>query len=169
MSGEAMNKKSIFERFFKADLLRLVNDPVVNVRLSLAKIIRHHFLNQNGGNKSHLILSIGEFVFDIEVNDAVRILKKDKSVDVVDLVEDIKTFPMNEDKDVIIEEFMQRLDNLMQKKESRNEDKIKLEKELHIDDIIEESKVPRKTNLDSQVRTSIYTNDFKNMESDSNE
>lgn len=40
-----MNKKSIFERFFKADLLKLVKDPVSNVRLSLAKIIRHHFLN----------------------------------------------------------------------------------------------------------------------------
>lgn len=51
------------------------------------------------------------------MNDAVRILKKDKSVDVVGLVQDIQTFPMNEDKDVLIEEFMERLDNLMKKKD----------------------------------------------------
>jgi hypothetical protein len=40
MAGEAMNKKDIFEKHFKADMLSLVNDKVSNVRLSLAKILR---------------------------------------------------------------------------------------------------------------------------------
>lgn len=45
MCGEAMNKKELFEKHFKADMLALVNDKVVNVRLSLAKVLRHHFIN----------------------------------------------------------------------------------------------------------------------------
>jgi hypothetical protein len=40
-----MTKKELFERDFKQDMLRLVNDPVSNVRLCLARVIRHHFLN----------------------------------------------------------------------------------------------------------------------------
>lgn len=60
-------------------MLLLVNDKVSNVRLTLAKVLRHHFLNEISG----------AFVFDIEVNDAVRLLKKDKSVDVRSFVEDI--------------------------------------------------------------------------------
>jgi hypothetical protein len=45
MCGEAMMKKELFERDFKADMLSLVADPVSNVRMALAKILRHHFLN----------------------------------------------------------------------------------------------------------------------------
>jgi hypothetical protein len=33
MCGEAMKKKELFEREFKADMLSLVNDRVSNVRL----------------------------------------------------------------------------------------------------------------------------------------
>lgn len=69
MCGEAMMKKELFERDFKSDMLSLVVDPVTNVRMALAKVLRHHFLNQTNG----------PFVFDNEVNDAVRILKKDRS------------------------------------------------------------------------------------------
>lgn len=49
MCGEAMNKKELFERLFKADLLSMVNDRVSNVRLALAKVLRHHFINQING------------------------------------------------------------------------------------------------------------------------
>jgi len=45
MCGEAMNKKEIFEKYLKADMLTLVNDKVVNVRLALARVLRHHFIN----------------------------------------------------------------------------------------------------------------------------
>jgi hypothetical protein len=72
MCGETMMNKDLFERHFKADMLRMVNDPVSNVRLSLARVIRHHFLTQIDG----------PFVFDEEVNDAVKIMKLDKSKDV---------------------------------------------------------------------------------------
>lgn len=49
MCGEAMNRKDLFERHFKADMLALVNDKVSNVRMSLAKVLRHHFINQISG------------------------------------------------------------------------------------------------------------------------
>ena len=49
MCGEAMNKKELFERHFKADMLQMVNDKVSNVRMSLAKVLRHHFINQING------------------------------------------------------------------------------------------------------------------------
>jgi hypothetical protein len=88
MCSETMMRKDLFERSFKPDLLSLVNDRVSNVRLTLAKILRHHFLNQINGT----------FVFDMDVNDAVRILKKDNSYDVRSFVEDIQTFPINEDR-----------------------------------------------------------------------
>ena len=50
MCGEAMNKKEIFEAHFKADMLSMVTDKVSNVRMSLAKVLRHHFINQINGN-----------------------------------------------------------------------------------------------------------------------
>ena len=76
MCGETMMRRDMFERNFKADMLKLVADPVSNVRLCLAKVLRQHFLDHINGL----------FVFDIEVNDAVRLLKKDTSIDVVSLV-----------------------------------------------------------------------------------
>lgn len=44
MCSEAMMKKDLFERCFKVDMLMMVNDKVSNVRLTLAKVLRHHFL-----------------------------------------------------------------------------------------------------------------------------
>lgn len=44
-----MTKKDLFERHFKADMLSMVNDKVSNVRMSLAKVLRHHFINQING------------------------------------------------------------------------------------------------------------------------
>lgn len=45
MCGEAMMKKELFETNLKSDFLSLVVDPVSNVRMTLAKVLRHHFLN----------------------------------------------------------------------------------------------------------------------------
>lgn len=38
---------------------------------------------------------IGAFVFDPEVNEAVRLLKRDRSADVREPVADLQTFPIN--------------------------------------------------------------------------
>lgn len=51
MCQETMQNKDLFERCFKVDMLSLVADPVSNVRMSLAKVLRHHLLNTiNGKN-----------------------------------------------------------------------------------------------------------------------
>jgi hypothetical protein len=76
-----MQKKEIFEKYFKHDFLLLATDRVVNVRICVARTLRHHFLKEISG----------EFVFDNECNDAVRVLKLDKCDDVTFLVGDIET------------------------------------------------------------------------------
>ena len=53
MCSEAMMKKELFERCFKVDMLSLVNDPVSNVRMALARVLRHHFLNQFNGKSKY--------------------------------------------------------------------------------------------------------------------
>ena len=45
-TGKMMQKKQIFEKYFKNDFLSLVNDRVPNVRILLAKALRHHFLKE---------------------------------------------------------------------------------------------------------------------------
>ena len=54
------------------------------------------------------IYSIGAFVFDQDVNDAVRLLKRDRSADVREHVFDIQTFPMNSDSsaDLVLADFV---------------------------------------------------------------
>ena len=79
MCGEAMNKKELFEKYFKYEMLSLVGDRVPNVRMCLARVLRQHFLGHVNG----------AFVFDQDVNDAVRLLKKDRSQDVREYVFDI--------------------------------------------------------------------------------
>jgi len=54
----------------------------------MAKVLRHHFLKEISG----------VFVFDPEVNDAIKLLKQDKSEDVRQLVQDIETYPINDPK-----------------------------------------------------------------------
>jgi len=44
-----MNKKELFEKYFKLDFLSLVNDRVPNVRIGIAKVLRHHFLKEISG------------------------------------------------------------------------------------------------------------------------
>ena len=59
-----MMKKELFEDYFKAEMLSVFNDKVKNVRMTLAKVLRQHFLTLNG-----------PFVFDIDVNQTIKILK----------------------------------------------------------------------------------------------
>lgn len=51
-----MSKKELFEHHFKIDMLTMVNDKVSNVRMSLAKVLRHHFINQLNGKSSKLYI-----------------------------------------------------------------------------------------------------------------
>ena len=78
MCSEAMSKKDLFERYLKYELLSIVGDRVPNVRMCLSRVLRQHFLGHNSA-----------FVFDQDVNNAVRLLKKDKSMDVREHVIDI--------------------------------------------------------------------------------
>ena len=48
-------------------MLRMATDKVSNVRVTLAKTMRRHFKE----------VVDGAFIFDIDVNDAIRILKTD--------------------------------------------------------------------------------------------
>ena len=91
-----MNKKDLFEKYFKLDFLSLVNDRVPNVRIAIAKVLRHHFLKEISG----------AMVFDSEVNEAVRVLKQDKCEDVKYHVNDIETYPANDGKEVTAESFI---------------------------------------------------------------
>lgn len=72
MMGPMMQQKDIFEKYFKIDLLMMVNDRVSNVRIILAKVLRHHFMKEISG----------AFVNDPEMNDAVRLMKSDAAEDV---------------------------------------------------------------------------------------
>ena len=97
MMVQMMQKKALFEKYFKHDFLLLVNDRVENVRICVARTMRHHFLKEIGG----------EFVFDAECNDAVRVLKLDKAADVNWLVQDIET--QSSDDPITLESFIQQI------------------------------------------------------------
>lgn len=58
----------------------LAADKVINVRIACAKTLKHHFLKEISG----------EFVFDGDCNDAIRVLKLDKCPDINFLVQDIE-------------------------------------------------------------------------------
>ena len=108
MCSEAMTKKELFEKYLKYELLSIVGDKVPNVRMCLSRILRQHFLSHNGA-----------FVFDQDVNDAVRLLKKDRSMDVREHVLDIQTFPMNQDDSQLnLQEFMQRMRDHINRRQS---------------------------------------------------
>ena len=85
----------MFEKYFKHDFLLMVNDRVENVRICVARTLRHHFLKEAGG----------EFVFDAECNDAVRVLKLDKAADVNWLVSDVET--QSSDNPITLESFIE--------------------------------------------------------------
>ena len=73
--------KEIFDEYFKHDMLSLVSDKVVNVRLALARALKNHFRTINC-----------TFMHDPLVNQAVKVLLNDRSQDVIDLVQDIVQF-----------------------------------------------------------------------------
>lgn len=73
-------------------------------------------------------------MFDIEVNDAVRLLKKDRNVDVRGFVEDIQTFPINEEREVEINEFIVRINEMKSnKKEVDSANDSQVEKDISLD------------------------------------
>ena len=50
MCGEAMNKKELFEKYFKPEMLSIAGDRVPNVRMCLSRVLRQHFLGHINGN-----------------------------------------------------------------------------------------------------------------------
>ena len=69
MCEEVMNQaKEIFDEYFKHDMLSLVSDKVVNVRLALARALKNHFRTINC-----------TFMHDPLVNQAVKVLLNDRS------------------------------------------------------------------------------------------
>jgi len=79
MCGEVMNQtKDLFEEHLKHDMLSLVNDKVPNVRMALARALKSHFRQLDA-----------KFINDRLVNQAISVLKKDKSFDVRDQVAEI--------------------------------------------------------------------------------
>lgn len=104
MCGEAMSRKELFEKYFKWELLSIVGDRVPNVRMCLSRVLRQHFSGIGGA-----------FVFDSDVNDAVRILKKDKSADVRDPVAEIQ--PLGSGAEVDAAEFVAKMRDLISRRE----------------------------------------------------
>ena len=76
--------KELFDEYFKNDFLSLAGDKVINVRLTLARILKNHFRTINC-----------TFMHDPLVNQAVKVLLNDRCQDVVDLVQDIVQFAAN--------------------------------------------------------------------------
>lgn len=72
VTGSMMMKKDLFEKYFKLDLCSMVSDTCINVRITLAKCLRHHFLKEIGG----------AFVYDELMNDTIKVLKQDACADV---------------------------------------------------------------------------------------
>ena len=127
MCKNMMNKKELFEKYFKLDFLSLVNDRVPNVRIGMSKVMRHHFLKEISG----------AMVYDLEVKDAVRVMKMDKTEDVKQNVSDIETYPSNDPKEVTVESFIQTLTEIRMSTTSRSdtdsmnsEDEYRIESEI---------------------------------------
>ena len=69
MCEEIMNQsKELFDEYFKHDMLSLVGDKVVNVRITLARVLKNHFRKINC-----------TLMNDTLVNQAIRVLRSDKS------------------------------------------------------------------------------------------
>jgi hypothetical protein len=112
MQGPMMQHKQEFEKYFMLDFLLLVNDRVPNVRINFAKALRHHFLKEISG----------VFVYDPLFNDAIRLLKKDACLDVRSLVIDIETYPVNDNKDVNIDDYLNQIEHLKKDKHASDSD-----------------------------------------------
>jgi len=97
-----MQQKDLFEKYFKLDFLMIANDRVSNVRIALAKVLRHHFLKEISG----------AFVYDKVMNDCVRVLKLDKCEDVRSQVADIEAYPVNDQRVVTMESFLKNIEEI---------------------------------------------------------
>ena len=102
MMGPMMQQAHIFEKYFKLDLLMMVDDRVGNVRIVLAKVLRHHFIKEISG----------AFVNDAEMNDAVRLLKQDRDGDVRQQVIDIETLVDSSGSHLTTASFIKHIEDL---------------------------------------------------------
>lgn len=119
-------EKEIFEKYFKLDFLAIVNDRVPNVRIAMAKVLRYHFMKEINGS----------FIYDAEVNDAVRLMNLDQCADVRIEVSDIEA-QSNGQTDLSMDSFMQTLNDIRLNTSSRtdsdslnSEDEYKIENEI---------------------------------------
>jgi serine/threonine-protein phosphatase 4 regulatory subunit 1 len=79
MCEELMNQsKDLFDEYFKHDMLSLVADKVVNVRITLARALKNHFRKINC-----------TLMNDALVNQAIRVLRQDRSQDVLHLIQEL--------------------------------------------------------------------------------
>jgi hypothetical protein len=99
MQGPMMMKKSIFEKYFKLDFLTLVNDKVPNVRITMAKALRFHFLKEISGT----------FVYDELFNEAVHVMKSDSCEEVRFLTSDIELYPSDKTYEISMEDYMGKI------------------------------------------------------------
>lgn len=107
-----MQQKEVFEKHFKLDFLSLVNDRVSNVRIIFAKALRNHFIKEISG----------VFVNDPEFNNAIRLLKVDKSADVRQQVADIETIADPSAHNITMEGFLARIEELRKIMHSNDSD-----------------------------------------------
>lgn len=116
-------KKDIFEKYFKLDFLSMVNDRVPNVRITFAKVIRHHFLKEINAT----------FVYDTEFNDAVHVLKSDPCEEVRFQVQDIEVYPPDQQRDLTLDGFMSKLIDLKGNSSRSDTDSMNSEDESRIE------------------------------------
>jgi hypothetical protein len=76
MCGEALNYPELFKTHFKQSLLALSQDPVIGVRMALARVLRHHYV-------TYLTSSL---IRVREVHIAVTRLQQDRNSDIRQLV-----------------------------------------------------------------------------------
>ena len=101
MNGPMMQQKEVFEKYFKIEFLTMVNDRVSNVRIQVAKVLKHHFLKEISG----------AFVYDSDMNDAVKLLKQDPNVDVQYIVSEIEPTVKDDNKNLTMDSFLKSLDD----------------------------------------------------------
>lgn len=123
MCGRMLMKKDIFEKYFKLDFLSMVNDRVPNVRITFAKVIRHHFLKEINAT----------FVYDTEFNDAVHVLKSDPCEEVRFQVQDIEVYPPDQQRDLTLDGFMSKLIDLKGNSSRSDTDSMNSEDESRIE------------------------------------
>ena len=101
MNGPMMQQKEVFEKHFKIEFLSMINDRVSNVRIQVAKVIKHHFLKEISG----------AFVYDSDMNDAVKLLKQDLNVDVQYIVSEIEPTVKDDNKNLTMDSFLKTLED----------------------------------------------------------